>query len=65
MEGIPMKTSSPLLLLTACLTLAGGNAYADQVLIKYRSGNTQTFELIRNPAGYHHNVVQNVGIVVA
>jgi len=30
-----------------------------------RSGNTQTFELIRNPAGYHHNVVQKVDIVVA
>ena len=30
-----------------------------------RIGNTQTFELILNPAGYHHNVVQKIGIVVA
>ena len=30
-----------------------------------RIGNTQTFELILNPAGYHHNVVQKTGIVVA
>ena len=40
-----MKTSSVLLLLTTCLTLGGGTAYADQVLIKYRSGNTQTIRL--------------------
>jgi DMSO/TMAO reductase YedYZ molybdopterin-dependent catalytic subunit len=30
-----------------------------------RIGNTQTFEPILNPAGYHHNVVQKTGIVVA
>jgi hypothetical protein len=30
-----------------------------------RIGNTQTVELILNPAGYHHNVVQKIGIVVA
>ena len=30
-----------------------------------RIGNTQTFELILNPAGYHHNVVQKIGTVVA
>jgi hypothetical protein len=30
-----------------------------------RIGNTQTFEPILNPAGYHHNVVQKIGIVVA
>lgn len=30
-----------------------------------RVGNTQTFELISNPAGYHHNVVQKIGIIVA
>jgi DMSO/TMAO reductase YedYZ molybdopterin-dependent catalytic subunit len=30
-----------------------------------RAGATQTFELIPNPAGYHHNVVQRVEIHVA
>ena len=45
MEGIPMKTSSALLLLTACLALAGGTAYADEVTITYRSGTTQTIRL--------------------
>ena len=40
-----MKTSSALLLLTACLILAGGPACADQVVIKFRSGNTQTIRL--------------------
>jgi sulfite dehydrogenase (cytochrome) subunit A len=30
-----------------------------------RAGATQTFELIFNPAGYHNNVVQQVGIEVA
>jgi DMSO/TMAO reductase YedYZ molybdopterin-dependent catalytic subunit len=29
-----------------------------------RSGATQTFSLIANPAGYHHNVVQKIAIVV-
>jgi sulfite dehydrogenase (cytochrome) subunit A len=29
-----------------------------------RAGATQTFELIANPAGYHHNVVQRVGVRV-
>ena len=29
-----------------------------------RSGATQTFELIPNPAGYHHNVVQRVALTV-
>lgn len=27
-----------------------------------RIGQTQTFELIWNPAGYHHNVVQKITI---
>jgi hypothetical protein len=30
-----------------------------------RIGATQTFELIANPAGYHHNVVQRVTLTVA
>jgi hypothetical protein len=30
-----------------------------------RAGNTQVFELIWNPAGYHNNVVQKLNIVVA
>ncbi|HET7826476.1 MAG TPA: molybdopterin-dependent oxidoreductase [Anaeromyxobacter sp.] len=30
-----------------------------------RAGATQTFELIANPAGYHHNVVQRVELHVA
>ena len=30
-----------------------------------RAGATQTFELIHNPAGYHHNVVQRVALTVA
>ena len=30
-----------------------------------RQGATQTFELIFNPAGYHNNVVQRIGIQVA
>jgi len=30
-----------------------------------RQGTTQTFELIFNPAGYHNNVVQRIGIQVA
>jgi hypothetical protein len=29
-----------------------------------RNGATQTFELIQNPAGYHHNVVQRVALSV-
>ncbi|MCS7284143.1 MAG: oxidase, partial [Hydrogenobacter thermophilus] len=29
-----------------------------------RLGQTQTFELIWNPAGYHHNVVQKINIKV-
>jgi len=29
-----------------------------------RNGATQTFELIPNPAGYHHNVVQRVALTV-
>ena len=29
-----------------------------------RNGATQTFELIANPAGYHHNVVQRVALTV-
>jgi len=28
-----------------------------------RIGQTQTTELILNPAGYHHNVVQSVTLV--
>ena len=30
-----------------------------------RAGATQTFELIHNPAGYHHNVVQRIALNVA
>ncbi len=30
-----------------------------------RAGATQTFELIANPAGYHHNVVQRVSLNAA
>ena len=30
-----------------------------------RAGATQTFDLIANPAGYHHNVVQRVTLNVA
>ena len=30
-----------------------------------RAGATQTFELITNPAGYHHNVVQRIALNVA
>jgi DMSO/TMAO reductase YedYZ molybdopterin-dependent catalytic subunit len=29
-----------------------------------RNGSTQTFELIHNPAGYHHNVVQPLNVIV-
>lgn len=29
-----------------------------------RVGQTQTFELIANPAGYHHNVIQRVELVI-
>jgi hypothetical protein len=29
-----------------------------------RLGSTQTFELIHNPAGYHHNVVQKLTVEV-
>jgi hypothetical protein len=29
-----------------------------------RAGATQTFELIHNPAGYHHNVVQRIPVDV-
>jgi sulfite dehydrogenase (cytochrome) subunit A len=29
-----------------------------------RAGAAQTFELIQNPAGYHHNVVQRIGVEV-
>ncbi|MEO8751218.1 MAG: oxidase, partial [Casimicrobiaceae bacterium] len=30
-----------------------------------RAGQTQTFDLIANPAGYHHNLVQRVTLAVA
>jgi hypothetical protein len=30
-----------------------------------RAGATQTFDLITNPAGYHHNVVQRIALNVA
>ena len=30
-----------------------------------RMGATQTFQLVFNPAGYHHNVVQRVNLVAA
>jgi Sulfite oxidase and related enzymes len=30
-----------------------------------RIGGTQTFQLIQNPAGYHHNLVQKLNILVA
>lgn len=30
-----------------------------------RQGNTQVYELIFNPAGYHNNVVQRINVVVA
>ena len=29
-----------------------------------RAGATQTFELIANPAGYHHNVVQRIALAI-
>jgi hypothetical protein len=29
-----------------------------------RVGNTQTIELIANPAGYHHNLVHKIDIEV-
>jgi hypothetical protein len=29
-----------------------------------RLGQTQTFELIANPAGYHHNVIQQITVNV-
>jgi sulfite dehydrogenase (cytochrome) subunit A len=29
-----------------------------------RAGATQTFDLIANPAGYHHNVVQRIALTV-
>ena len=34
-----------ILLLTVCIALAEGTAFADQMLIKYRSGNAQTLRL--------------------
>lgn len=40
-----MRRGTTLLLLPICLTLAGGTACADYVLIKYRSGNVQTLRL--------------------
>ena len=30
-----------------------------------RAGATQTFDLIANPAGYHHNVVQRISLNAA
>jgi hypothetical protein len=30
-----------------------------------RAGSTQTMELILNPAGYHHNVVQRIAVNAA
>ncbi len=40
-------------------------AHAVMARATNRQGQTQTFELIFNPAGYHHNVVQRVDIQVA
>lgn len=40
-----MRISCTLLMLPVCLTLSGGIAYADNMVIKYRSGNSQTLRL--------------------
>lgn len=40
-----MRLSTGVMLLMVCLTLTGGTAFADYVLIKYRSGNVQTLRL--------------------
>lgn len=40
-------------------------AYTLMAKATNRVGQTQTFELIPNPAGYHHNLVQRVAVEVA
>lgn len=40
-----MRIRCALLMLPVCLTLAGGIACADNMLIEYRSGNVQTLRL--------------------
>lgn len=43
-------------------TLAEKGKYTIMVKASNRLGQTQTFELILNPAGYHHNVIQRINI---
>lgn len=40
-----MKNFNVLLLLSVCLTLTGGTAFADQILIEFRSGKVQSLRL--------------------
>lgn len=40
-------------------------AHSIMVKATNRVGGTQTFQLIQNPAGYHHNLVQKLNLVVA
>ena len=44
---------------------AGPGNYVVMARATNRVGAGQTFQPIFNPAGYHHNVVQRVGIVVS
>lgn len=44
---------------------AGKGKHSVMAKATNRIGNTQTFELILNPAGYHHNLVQKISIEVA
>ena len=43
----------------------GRGKYAVMAKASNRAGNTQVFELIWNPAGYHNNVVHKIDVVVA
>jgi len=49
---------------SAVVTPADKGAFTVSARATNRQGATQTFELIANPAGYHHNVVQRVALAV-
>ena len=46
-------------------TPAKAGTYGVMAKATNRAGSSQTFELIFNPPGYHHNVVQRVNVVAA
>jgi hypothetical protein len=49
---------------TLTVTPAARGAMTVMARASNRAGTAQTFDLIPNPAGYHHNVVQRIAVEV-